>query len=110
MTRIAQLSNRREALLAQSTLLRGQCETHLRALSGPVRALDGATSLLARLRRVPLRLLVGLAREGLGAALSTKQRRATVLAGVATTAAALVKRWRRRKPEHAKHAGESPHV
>jgi hypothetical protein len=49
---------------------------------------------------VPLRLIVGLARAGIGEALSTEQRRATLLAGLATGAAALAKRWRRRRARH----------
>ena len=109
MTKIDRLSARREQLLVRSAQLRGQCETHLHALAGPVRALDRASGLLARLRRVPLRLIVGLARQGLGEALSSKERRATVLAGVATGAAALVNRWRRRKQRRSQHAAPKPH-
>lgn len=106
MTGITELGARRERLLARSAELRELCATHARTLSGPMRALDRASSLLGRLRRVPLRLLVGLAREGLSGALSTRERRATLLAGVATGAAALVNRWRRRKHDHAGQAEE----
>ncbi len=92
---------RRERLLAQSEELRGHCAGHLRALSGPMGALNRAAGLFGRLRRVPLGLLIGVTREGLGVALSTKERRASLLAGVATGAAAIVGRWRRRKRRQA---------
>ena len=100
---------RRKLDLHQTTFAMGEAVAHLHALAGPVRALDRASGLLARLRRVPLRLIVGLARQGLGEALSSKERRATVLAGVATGAAALVNRWRRRKQRRSQHAAPKPH-
>jgi hypothetical protein len=95
--RLAELAARRAELMAASEALRERCATLAQPLAGAAAALDGARGLVARLRRVPLRLIVGLARSGLGQALSTEDRRATVIAHVATGVAALVRRWRRRK-------------
>ena len=67
------------------------------ALAPAGRVIDGTQGLLARLRRVPLRLIVGLARAGLRESLSNDARRAALLAGASTGVVALIRRWSRRR-------------
>ncbi len=94
--RIAELQARRTALIDDSGALRQEARAHVEALKPAVHRLERAGSVMARLRRLPLRFIVTAARAGLAESLSNETRRATLIAGAATGVMALIRRWRRR--------------
>lgn len=106
MARLAELEQRRTALLKQSVELRDECRARFVALSPAGRALESAQGLLARLKRVPLKLLVTVARSGIRETLTNDARRATLIAGASTAAIALARRYRRWRRSRADRAAD----
>lgn len=96
--RITELEVRRAALIDDSGTLREQARAHVEALKPVARRMEHAGGVLARLRRLPLKLIVTAARAGLAESVSNDTRRATLIAGAASGVMALVRRWRRGRP------------
>lgn len=96
-SRLAELRRRREGLLAASSERREAFVQAVGPLAGPAHAIDRVWGVLRQLRLLPLGLLAAAVRAGAQEALGSRPQRARLYAGLATGAAALLRRWRARR-------------